>query len=301
VLRDRSGKVVLELERADPTALYAAGWTAPDRVVVKAADGVTDIYCDVFKPHDFDPAKKYPVLDEIYPGPHNNATPLRFPQSRGVLVGTAEGAIFAALGFVVVVVDGRGSALRSKSFHDDVRRNGIPLFVDDHAAAIQQLAETRPWMDLDRVGIMGHSSGGSAATTAILARPDVFKVAVASCGNHDNRLNHAWFCEKFWGSTDTFDYGAQSNASLAEKLQGKLFLMHGDMDDNVVVHATMRLVDALIAANKDFDMLIVPNAVHAGVVLNGYWIRKRWDYLVEHLMGEAPPRDYRIADVPLPS
>ena len=299
-LRDSTGAVVLDLERADPTALYAAGWTAPERVVVKAADGVTDIYCSVYKPHDFDPSKKYAVLDEIYPGPHNNAVPMRFPGSGGVLVGTAESAVFAALGFVLVVVDGRGSALRSKSFHDLVRQSGVPLFVDDHAAAIQQLGASRPWMDLDRVGVMGHSSGGSASTTAILARPDVFTVAVSSCGNHDNRLNHAWFCEKFWGTADTYDYEAQASASLADRLEGKLFLLHGEMDDNVVQAATMRLVDALIAANKDFDMLVVPNAVHAGVVLNGYWIRKRWDYLVEHLMGEAPPAGYRMPDVPLP-
>ena len=300
VLRDRTGEVVLDLEQADATRLYAAGWTAPERAVVKAADGVTDIYCSVYKPHDFDPSKKYAVLDEIYPGPHNTAVPMRFPGSGGVLLGTGESAIFPALGFVLVVIDGRGSALRSKSFQDANFRNGIPLYVDDHATAIQQLGETRPWMDMERVGIMGHSSGGAAATTVILSRPDVFKVAVASSGNHDNRLNHEWFCEKFYGSTDTFDYAAQSNASLAEKLERKLFLLHGEMDDNVVPAATMRVVDALIAANKDFDMLIVPNAVHAGVVLNGYWIRKRWDYLVEHLMGETPPAGYRIPDVPMP-
>ena len=300
VLRDRDGKVVLELEQADPTGLYAAGWTAPERAVVKAADGVTDIYCSVYKPHGFDPSKKYAVLDEIYPGPHNTAVPMRFPGSGGVLLGSGESAIFPALGFVLVVIDGRGSALRSKSFQDANFRNGVPLYVDDHATAIQQLGESRPWMDLDRVGIMGHSSGGAAATTVILNRPDVFKVAVASSGNHDNRLNHEWFCEKFYGATDTFDYGAQANASQADKLERKLFLIHGEMDDNVVPAATMRVVDALIAANKDFDMLIVPNAVHAGVVLNGYWIRKRWDYLVEHLMGEAPPTGYRIPDIPMP-
>ena len=296
-LRDGTGSVVLELERADATALYDAGWSPAERVVVKAADGVTDIYCGVYKPFDFDPTKKYPVLDEIYPGPQVSTAPLRFPLSGGVMVGAAESAIFAALGFVVVTVDGRGSALRSKAFQDEARRGGEPLFVDDHAAAITQLAETRPWMDLDRVGIMGHSAGGYASTRALLARPDVFKVAVSSCGNHDNRVNHSWWGEKFFGLPDDFDFALQSNATLAEKLEGKLFLIHGEMDDNAVPHGTMRLVDALIAANKDFDMLIVPNAYHSGVVTNGYWIRKRWDYLVQHLMGETPPA-YRIADVP---
>ena len=301
VLRDRTGAVVMELEQADPTRLYEAGWSAPERVVVKAADGVTDIYCSVHKPHDFDPTKKYAVLDEVYPGPQNNASPLRFPLSGGPMVGTSEHAIFAALGFVVVTVDGRGSALRSKSFQDAARVNGDPYFVDDHAEAIKQLAADRPWMDLDRVGIMGHSAGGYASTRAILGRPDVFKVCVSSCGNHDNRINHAWWGEKFFGLAEDFDFEAQSNASLADRLEGKLYLIHGEMDDNAVPHATMRLVDALIAANKDFDMLIVPNAVHGGVILNGYWVRKRWDYLVEHLMGEKPPAGYSVPDVPLPS
>jgi dipeptidyl aminopeptidase/acylaminoacyl peptidase len=300
VLRDSTGEVVMELEKADATRLYAAGWSAPERVVVKAADGVTDIYAAVYKPHDFDPAKKYPVLDEIYPGPQNSSCPLRFPLSGGPMVGANELPIHGALGFVVVVVDGRGSALREKSFQDAARHNGEAFFSDDHAAAIQQLAADRPWMDLERVGIFGHSAGGYASARAILARPDVFKVAVSSCGNHDNRINHAWWGEKFFGLSDSFDFEAQSNASLAANLEGKLYLIHGEMDDNAVAHATMRLVDALIAANKDFDMLMVPNAIHPGVILSGYWVRKRWDYLVEHLMGETPP-SYRIADTPMPS
>ena len=301
VLRDRTGEVVLELEQADPTKLYEAGWRAPERVVVKGADGVTDIYATVYKPHDFDPTKKYAVLDEVYPGPQCNATALRFPQSGGPLIGTAENPVFGALGFVVVVVDGRGSALREKSFQDLARRADGGLFVDDHVVAIEQLAADRPWMDLDRVGIMGHSAGGFAAARAILQRPDAFTVAVASCGNHDNRVNHNGWAEKFYGNADDFDFASQANSSLADRLEGKLYLIHGEMDDNAVPHSTMRLVDALIAANKDFDLLIVPNALHQGVLTNGYWVRKRWDYLVEHLMGETPPAGYRIADVPMPS
>ena len=301
VLRDRTGEVVLELETADPSRLHAAGWAPPERVVVKGADGTTDIYCAVYKPHGFDPSQKYAVLDEVYPGPQCNATPLRFPLSGGVQVGTSEYPVFGALGFVVVVVDGRGSALREKSFQDLAREADGGLFVDDHAAAIAQLAADRPWMDLDRVGIMGHSAGGFASTRAILQRPDAFKVAVSSCGNHDNRVNHVGWAEKFYGNAEDFDFASQANSTLADRLEGKLFLIHGEMDDNAVPHSTMRLVDALIAANKDFDLLVVPNAVHQGVLLNGYWVRKRWDYLVEHLMGETPPKDYRVADVQVPS
>jgi len=300
VLRDRNGQVVLELETADPTRLYEAGWNAPERAVVKAADGVTDIYCAVYKPHDFDPTKKYAVLDEVYQGPQSSATPLRFPLSGGVMVATSEYPIFGSLGFAVVVVDGRGTALRTKSFLDAAREEAGSLFVDDHAVAIQQLAAERPWLDLDRVGIMGHSAGGWSSTRAILKRPDVFKVAVSSCSNHDNRVNHLGWAEKFYGNADEQDFEAQSNLALADQLEGKLFLIHGEMDDNAVPHSTMRLADALIRANKDFDMLIVPNNVHGGVVTNGYWIRKRWDYLVQHLMGETPPQGYRVADVPIP-
>jgi dienelactone hydrolase len=301
VLRDATGEIVMELEQADATKLYEAGFAPPERVVVKAADGVTDIYASVYKPHDFDPAKKYAVLDEVYQGPQSSACSLRFPLSGGVMVATAENSIFGALGFVVVVVDGRGSPLRTKSFLDAARVDGGSVFVDDHATAIQQLAADRPWMDLDRVGIMGHSAGGWASTRAILLRPDVFSVAVSSCSNHDNRINHVGWAEKYYGTTEDHDFAANANASLADRLEGKLYLIHGEMDDNAVPHSTMRMVDALIAANKDFDLLIVPNAVHAGVLLSGYWVRKRWDYLVTHLMGEQPPTGYRIEDIALPS
>ena len=300
VLRDREGDVVLELSRADASRLYEAGWTAPERLVVKSADGVTDIYCTVHKPFDFDPAKKYAVLDDIYAGPQNSSAALRFPQSGGPMLGTSEAQVFAALGFVVVTVDGRGGAMRDKPFQDVCRVGDGAAFVDDHAAAIRQLAADRPWMDLARVGIMGHSAGGWASTRAILKRPDVFSVAVSSCGSHDNFLSHTWWGEKFYGLPEDFDYAAQSNAALAHQLEGKLLLVHGEMDDNAVAHGTMRVVDALITANKDFDLLIVPNAVHAGVLLSGYWVRRRWDYLVQHLMGETPPAGYRVADVPFP-
>ncbi|MFI9837501.1 DPP IV N-terminal domain-containing protein [Nonomuraea sp. NPDC051941] len=298
VLRDATGAVVLELERADASGLLAAGWSPPERIVVKAADGVTDLYCAVYKPHDFDPSMTYPVVEEIYPGPHISTAPLRFPQSGGVVTLERSGAVFAALGFVVVVVDGRGSALRSKAFQDHARRGGDGEFVDDHVAAITQLARTRPWMDLDRVGIFGHSAGGYASTRSMLRAPDFYKVAVSSAGNHDNRLNHAWWAEKFFGLPGDFDFADQSNGAHVEKLAGKLLLVHGEMDDNATPHGTMRLVEALIKANKDFDLLVVPNADHRLLIGTGYWLRRRWDYFVRHLMGETPP-GYQIADIPI--
>lgn len=299
VLRDgRTGEVVMDLEQADASALYAAGWTPPERVVVKAADGVTDLYCAVYTPFDFDPSQRYPVLDEIYAGPQVSTTPMRFPLSGGPLTGSRHGHVFAALGFAVVAVDARGTALRHKAFQDHERLHGVGQYVDDHVAAIRQLAATRPWMDLDRVGIFGHSGGGLGSTRALLQAPDFFKVAVSSSGDHDDKTYHAWWGEKFFGRPDEFDYDAHANASLAGNLTGKLFLVHGEMDDNVTPHQTMRLVDALIAANKDFDLLIVPNAEHSLMVHQEYWLRRRWDYLVRHLMGETPPA-YRIADIPL--
>ncbi|WP_419999958.1 DPP IV N-terminal domain-containing protein [Streptomyces boninensis] len=301
VLRDSSGGVVMELERADATALRAAGWTPPERVVVKAADGETDLYCAVYRPHDFDPDRTYPVVEEIYPGPQVSCAPLRFPLSGGPLTGAMFGhaAEFAALGFAVVVVDGHGSALRSKDFQDAVRHSGDAPFVDDHVAALRQLAATRPWLDLDRVGIYGHSAGGYASTRAMLQAPDFYKVAVSSGGNHDNRVNHAWWGEKYFGLTGEFDFDRQANVALADNLKGKLLLVHGEMDDNAVPHNTMRLADALIQANKDFDLLILPNAPHHITPHAAYWQRRRWDYFVRHLMGEQPP-DYRLAEFPAP-
>ncbi|WP_157987941.1 S9 family peptidase [Jiangella endophytica] len=298
VLRDSTGAVVLELEQADASGLYAAGWSPPERVVVKAADGVTDLYCAIYKPHDFDPSATYPVVEEIYPGPQISTAPLRFPVSGGVLTGERNAAGFAALGFVVVAVDGRGSALRGKDFQDFGRRGLEGEFVGDHVAAIKQLGATRPWMDLDRVGIFGHSAGGYASTRCMLLAPDFYKVAVSSAGSHDNRPNHVWWAEKFFGSPDEFDFAAQSNPAHAAKLTGKLLLVHGEMDDNATPHLTMRLVDALIKANKDFDLLIVPNAEHRLMIGAAYWQRRRWDFFVRHLMGATPPA-YQIAEIPV--
>jgi dipeptidyl aminopeptidase/acylaminoacyl peptidase len=301
VLRDSAGAVVLDLEQSDASALDATGWTAPERAVVKAADGVTDVYCSIYRPHDFDPAKSYPVLDCIYPGPQMSCSPQRFPLSGGPLVTAYMAFNFpdaaAALGFVVVTVDGRGSAMRERSFQDH-SRNPACVFVDDHVSGITQLAETRPWMDLEKVGIYGYSAGGFGSARAFLQAPDFYKLCISSSGNHDNRINHSWWGEKYFGLADDYDFAAQANASLAENLTGKLLLVHGEMDDNATPHGTMRLADALMKANKDFDLLIIPNADHFMMVHREYFIRRRWDYLVQHLLGETPP-PYRLADIPI--
>lgn len=296
VLRNSNGEIVLELEEADASALYTAGWTPPERAVVTSADGKTDIYCSIYKPMDFDESKKYPVLDEIYPGPQVSTSPIRFPGSGGPMTAERNAPPFTALGFAVVTVDGRGTSMRERSFQDHSRLGGHGEFVFDHVAAIQELAKTRPWLDTERVGIYGHSGGGYASTHAMLKAPEFFKVAVSSAGDHDDSMYHAWWGERFFGMPDAFPHAEHANASHAHKLEGKLLLVHGDMDDNVTPHLTMRLVDALIKANKDFDLLIVPNADHSMIHNQAYWFRRRWDYFVQHLQYETPP-DYRIADI----
>jgi dipeptidyl aminopeptidase/acylaminoacyl peptidase len=205
----------------------------------------------------------------------------------------------AALGFVVIAVDGRGSPGRDKAFHDHAYGNLASCgALEDHVAVLPQLAATRPWMDLDRVGMFGHSGGGFATARAMLEFPEVYKVGVAESGNHDNRFYHASWAEAYDGRLDGDAEAHLANTGLADRLQGKLLLIHGEMDDNVNPHLTLRLVDRLIAANRDFDLLIVPGAEHGLVGYEAYCTRRNWDYLVRHLLHLEPP-PYRIADVPL--
>jgi dipeptidyl-peptidase 4 len=295
-LCDWSG-VLLELERADISKLLETGWSLPERFCVKAADGVTDIYGVLHRPHGFDPKQRYPVLDSPYPGPQHGRVNPNFADRVEYDLES-----LAALGFVVVALDGRGTPGRSKAFLDLAHGHlGKAGFLEDHVAAIKQLAQSRPWMDLDRVGIFGLSGGGFATVRAMCAYPEFFKVGVSSCGNHDQRLYQASWGETHIGPPDE-DNGAYANASnveLADRLQGKLLLIHGEMDDNVHPHLTMRLVDRLIAANKDLDLLIVPGAEHFFIGYIGYVYRRRWDFLVRHLQGAEPPSNYRIADPPI--
>jgi dipeptidyl aminopeptidase/acylaminoacyl peptidase len=294
VLRAADGRVVRTLEEADVSQLAAQGWAPPEVITVKARDGTTDLRGLVFKPGNLDPARKYPVIVNIYPGPQiGSVGNWNFDVAR-----RGENHGLAELGFIVVQVDALGTPYRWKAFHDawygNMGDNGIP----DQIAAVRQLGARHAWMDLDRVGIYGHSGGGFSSTDALLRYPDFFKVAVSSSGNHDNRSYGHYWAEQYQGLLvrDTVkgadNYQNQVNALLVNNLKGHLFLMHGDMDDNVHPAMTLQVVDALIRANKSFDLLILPDRAHG--LNEPYVIRRRWDYFVEHLLGQEPPRDFEI-------
>ncbi|HEX9887709.1 MAG TPA: DPP IV N-terminal domain-containing protein [Longimicrobiales bacterium] len=292
VVRDLDGDVVLELEEGDVSRLVAAGWVPPIPFTVKARDGVTDLYGLMYRPSAFDPAKSYPVLNYLYPGPQTGSVGSRsFNPSRGDKQSLAE------LGFIVVEVDAMGTPYRSRSFHaayyGNMGDNGLP----DQVGMIRQLAERNPWMDLDRVGIWGHSGGGFASTAGILRYPDFYKVAVSQAGNHDNRNYEDDWGEKWQGLLEVYpdgttSYDNQANQIVARNLEGKLLLAHGTMDNNVPPFNTLVVVDSLIAANKDFDLIMFPNRRH-GFGNEPYMMRRRWDYFVRHLLGAEPP-EYEI-------
>ncbi len=294
VLRRADGTVVKELQTANTTKLVAAGFRPPRSFIVKARDGVTDLHGILWYPARFDTAKRYPIVDYIYPGPQVGSLGGR--TFRGSANGNANA--LAELGFFVVQVDAMGTPGRSKAFHDayygNMTDNGIP----DQVTAIKQLAARIPQIDIDRVGIYGHSGGGFSSTDAILTYPDFFKVAVSSAGNHDNRSYDFTWGEKYHGllkrlsdTTDTFD--SQSNWRKARNLKGKLLLSYGTLDDNVHPVATQLVIDELIKANKDFDMFIMPNRNH-GFASEPYQVRRTWDYFVTHLLGVTPPAGYEI-------
>lgn len=297
LLRDADGHAVFELGRADTGRLVEHGWSAPERVRVLAADGITPVYGVLHRPRDFDPALSYPVVDHIYPGPQVNRAEPSFYGGYG----DGETAAMAALGFVVVTIDGRGTPGRDKGFHDHSYSNLASAGgLHDHVAAIRQLSATRPWMDVTRVGIVGHSAGGFAATKAVLRYPETFSVAVAEAGNHDNRIYNASWAEAFDGPVDPERYSATSNIDEVMELHARLLLIHGGMDDNVMPDHTLRLVDRLITADQDFDVLVVPRAEHSFHGYQHYVLRKRWDYLVRHLLRREPPSTYRLSPVPPP-
>jgi len=303
VIRDRDGAVLQELGQTDISQLQAAGWVAPEPFVVKARDQQTDLYGLLYKPSNFDPASFYPVLNYLYPGPQTGSVGRRsFSPARSDKQAVAE------LGFVVVEVDAMGTPGRSKSFHDayygNMGDNGLP----DQVTTIRQLAADRPWMDIERVGIWGHSGGGFASTAGILRYPDFYKVAVSSAGNHDNRNYEDDWGEKWQGLLETYpetspddpdapstNYDNQANQLLVENLQGKLLLAHGLMDDNVHPSNTLLMVQALVEAEKDFDLVLLPDSRH-GFATSRYFMKRRWDYFVRHLLGVEPPADFRFAE-----
>ncbi|MFQ5705388.1 MAG: DPP IV N-terminal domain-containing protein [Gemmatimonadales bacterium] len=293
VVRDTQGHTAVVLEKADISGLVAGGWHPPTPIVVKARDGKTDLYGLMYRPANFDSTKSYPVLNYVYPGPQTGSV-----GSRSFSASRSDKQAIAELGFIVVEVDAMGTPMRSKSFHaayyGNMGDNGIP----DQIAAIKELAGRYSWMDLDRVGIWGHSGGGFAAADAIMRYPDFYKVAVSEAGNHDNREYEDDWGEKWQGLLETYsdgttNYDNQANQLLAKNLRGKLLLAHGTMDNNVPPYNTLLVVDALIAANKDFDLLMLPNRRH-GFGREPYMMRRRWDYFVRNLLGAEPPKDYRI-------
>lgn len=294
VLRKNDGDLVSELEKADLELLFETGWSFPERFCVKARDGVTDIYGMIIRPSNFDPNKSYPVIEANYSGPQTARTPRAFGDSDGSRQFWQDQAI-AELGFIVVTVDGLGMAFRSKAFQDYSYKNLGDAGMPDHIAAFRQLADRYPYLDLSRVGIYGGSAGGYGAGRAILEHPDFFKVAVVWAGNHDHRTDKASWIERYMGLPVGPHYEEQANPTLASNLKGKLFIIHGEMDENVPPAASLQLVDALIKANKDFDFLILPNGAHADG-FHPYITRKRWDYFVKHLLGEIPPEGYKIGE-----
>jgi len=298
VLRTTAGECVLELEEADDTQLQAMGWTYPERFCVKGRDGQTDIYGIILRPSNFNEQDKLPVLDDIYAGPQTNRAHVSFGHSAEKRsAGFWQAQALAELGFVVVMIDGMGMPYRSKAFQDYAFRDLADGGVDDHIAALRQLADKYPYMDLERVGIYGHSAGGYSSAHAILAYPEFFEVAVSTAGNHDHRLDEAVWVERYMGLPVEDHYREQANSSIAHRLEGKLLLMHGEMDENVHPASTLQLVDALIKADKDFDMFILPNRPHA-CTGDPFFIRKRWEYFVRHLLGAEPPKDYHICTTP---
>ena len=292
VVRNRDGEVVIELERADVSRLVASGWQPPEPFVVEARDGETELHGLMYKPTNFDSSRSYPVVNYLYPGPQSGSVGSRsFRASRGDKQSIAE------LGFVVVEVDAMGTPGRSKEFHDayygNMGDNGLP----DQVAMIRQLAGRHSWIDLDRIGIWGHSGGGFASTAGILRYPDFYKVAVSQAGNHDNRSYEDDWGEKWQGLLESYpdgttNYDNQANQLIAGNLKGKLLLAHGTMDTNVPAYNTLLVVDALIAADKDFDLIMMPNRGH-GFGNEPYMMRRRWDYFVRHLLGTEPP-EYTI-------
>jgi len=297
VLRRADGRLVRQLEEVDLSPLVARGWRPPERFKAKGRDGVTDIYGAMFFPADFDPAKTYPVIDYIYGGPQAIWAAYSF----GINTVESTSNALAQLGFIVVRIDGMGTPGRSRAFHEVSYAEGFREGggIVDHIAALRDIARQRPYLDLDRVGIFGLSGGGYGTARAMFDHGDFYKVGVSAAGSHDQRLYLAEWGEHFIGRPEWSPqaYVTQANLHAVEGLQGKLMLAHGTMDDDVHIVNSMQLAHALIAANKDFDLLILPDRLH-NLYGDTYFLRKMWDYFVEHLQGSRAPKGYRIGEPP---
>ncbi|MBO5672046.1 MAG: prolyl oligopeptidase family serine peptidase, partial [Alistipes sp.] len=283
------GRKLLTLQEVDMEPLFATGYKFPEPFVVKSADGVTDIHGVMYKPYDFDPAKKYPIIEYVYPGPQTEAV----EQSWFIHLNRTDR--LAQLGFIVITVGNRGGHPdRSKWYHNYGYGNLRDYGLADKVVAAQQLAARYDYIDITRVGIHGHSGGGFMSTAAILMYPDFFDVAVSCAGNHDNNIYNRWWSEKHHGIREKvtedgetiFEYHISENPEIASRLKGNLLLVHGDIDENVHPGCTLRVVDALIRANKRFDMLLLPGQRHGFGDMNEYFFWRMADYFSEHLLGE---------------
>ncbi|MGB8661626.1 MAG: DPP IV N-terminal domain-containing protein [Candidatus Acidiferrum sp.] len=292
--RDDAGKLLSTVAKTDISQLLAMGWQPPIPITVKARDGVTDLYGLMYKPTNLDPSKKYPIVNRIYPGPQGGSVGgWSFSAPRGDAQSLAE------LGFVVVEIEGMGNPLRSKKFHDFYYGNMGDNTLPDQIAGMKELAQKYSWIDIDRAGIYGHSGGGFATADAMFRYPDFFKVGISESGNHDNREYEDDWGERYQGllaknADGTSNYDDQANENLAKNLKGHLLLAHGTMDDNVPPYNTLLVVDALIKANKDFDLLLLPNQHHGYGSEALYMTRRRWDYFVRYLLGAEPPHEFDL-------
>tara|TARA_B110000503_G_scaffold68819_1_gene107459 strand:+ start:14231 stop:16489 length:2259 start_codon:yes stop_codon:yes gene_type:complete len=286
VLRSsRSGKILTELTTADVSDAQSKGWQSPEIFQLTAKDKKTTIYGALWKPTNFDSTKSYPIIDATYTGPHTQVFPKSFDHS-------FSNQSLAEFGFIVMNVDGLGTSGRSKEFHDHSYKN-MGNNLEDHVLAIKHLGQKYSWINTDKVGIFGHSAGGYDTGRAMLAFPDVYKVGVASSGDHDFRMEKAWWPEMYQGWPVDETYEEVSNITNAKNLKGKLLLVHGGIDDNVNPSATFKLAEALVNADKEFDLLIFPSQRHGYVGKSrNYFIKKRWNYFVKHLLNAKPVWDF---------
>ncbi|MEO8360079.1 MAG: prolyl oligopeptidase family serine peptidase [Vicinamibacteria bacterium] len=283
--RADDGSLIAVVEKSDTTALLRAGWTPPEVFVAKGRDGTTDIVGVIFKPTNFDPKRKYPVIESIYAGPHGSFVPKSFAIYNAM-------RSQAEMGFIVVQIDGMGTSNRSKAFHDvawqNIKDAGFPDRILWHKAA----AAEYPWYDITRVGIYGGSAGGQNSFAALLFHPEFYKVAVSYAGCHDNRMDKIWWNEQWMGWPIGPQYSASSNVDNAYRLKGKVLFVVGEMDTNVDPSSTYQVANALIKANKRFDLLVVPGAEHQagrGGETGPYGERLRFDFFVQNLLGILPP------------
>jgi len=300
VLYNNEGKRIMDLETADLSSLFAAGYKFPQPFTVKADDGITDLYGVIYKPYDFDSSKKYPLIEYVYPGPQTEAVNKSFGRSMDKTDRMAQ------LGFIVITVGNRGGhPSRSKWYHNYGYGNLRDYGLADKKAAAEQLADRYSYIDINRIGIHGHSGGGFMSTAAMLVYPDFFKVAISSSGNHDNSIYNRWWSEKHHGVKEvisdkkdtSFLYSIEKNPDLAKNLKGHLMLSTGDIDDNVHPGNTIRLANALIKANKRFDFLLLPGQRHGYSDMTEYFFWRLADYFTYHLLGDKTDHATDIEEI----